>query len=60
MNKFEFFQNIQLNSDGALEVVSVSGMTDSTITTPGSQEQFFNQIQLDENGKLKVYIKTDS
>ena len=60
MNKFEFFQNIQLNSDGALEVVSMSGMTDSTITTPGSQEQFFNQIQLDENGKLKVYIKTDS
>jgi hypothetical protein len=58
MNKFEFFQNVQLNSDGALEVVSVSGMTDSTITIPGSQEQFFNQIQLDENGKLKVYIKT--
>jgi hypothetical protein len=58
MNKFEFFQNVQLNSDGALEAVSVSGMTDSTITTPGNQEEFFNQIQLDENGKLKVYIKT--
>jgi len=57
MNKFEFFQNIKLSSDGALEVVSVSGMTDSTITTPGSQEEFFKQIQLDENGKLKVYIK---
>lgn len=58
MNKFEFFQNIKLSSDGALEVVPVSGMTDSTITTPGSQEEFFNQIQLDEDGKLKVYIKT--
>lgn len=57
MNKFEFFQNIQLAENGAVEVVSVSGMTDSTITTPGNQEEFFSQIQLDENGKLKVYIK---
>jgi len=57
MNEFEFFQNIQLASDGAVEVVSVADMTDETITTPGSKEQFFNQVQLDENGKLKVYIK---
>jgi hypothetical protein len=56
MNKFEFFQNIQLANNGAVEVVSVTGMTDSTITTPGSQKEFFEQIQLDENGKLKVYI----
>jgi hypothetical protein len=56
MNKFEFFQNIQLAENGAVEVVSVSGMTDSTITTPGNQEEFFNQIQLDENGRLKVYV----
>jgi hypothetical protein len=57
MNKFEFFQNIQLAENGAVEVVSVTGMTDSTITTPGSQKEFFEQIELDENGKLKVYIK---
>ena len=58
MNKFEFFQNVQLANNGAVEVVSVSGMTDSTITTPGNQEEFYSQIQLDEDGKLKVYIKT--
>lgn len=58
MNKFEFFQNIQLAENGAVEVVSVSGMTDETITTPGSQKEFFEQIQLDEDGKLKVYIKS--
>jgi hypothetical protein len=57
MNKFEFFQNIQLAENGAVEVVSVSGMTDETITVPGSQKEFFEQIELDEDGKLKVYIK---
>jgi hypothetical protein len=58
MNKFEFFQNVQLTDNGSVEVVSVSGMTNSTITTPGNQKEFFEQIELDENGKLKVYIKT--
>jgi hypothetical protein len=58
MNKFEFFQNVQLTNDGSVEVVSVSGMTNSTITTPGNQKEFFEQIELDANGKLKVYIKT--
>ena len=46
MNKFEFFQNVQLADNGAVEVVTVSGMTDSTITTPGNQKEFFEQIQL--------------
>lgn len=58
MNQFEYFQTIQLTESGAVEVVAVSGMTDSTITTPGSQKEFFEQIEFDENGKLKVYIKT--
>ena len=58
MNKFEFFQNVQLADNGAVEVVTFSGMTDSTITTPGNQKEFFEQIQLDENGAVKIYIKT--
>jgi hypothetical protein len=60
MNKFEFFQNIQLANNGAVEVVAVSGMSDATITTPGSQKEFFEQIQLDEDGKLKIYIMSNS
>ena len=58
MNRFEFFQNVQLTNEGAVEVVAVTGLTDSTITTPGNQKEFFEQIQLDENGAVKVYIKT--
>lgn len=58
MNKFEFFQNVQLADNGAVEVVSVTGLTDSTIYTPGSQKEFFENIELDENGKLKIYIKS--
>jgi hypothetical protein len=58
MNKFEFFQNVQLADNGAVEVVSVTGLTDATIYTPGNQKEFFDNIELDENGKLKIYIKS--
>jgi hypothetical protein len=56
MNKFEFFQKILLASNGAVEVVSVDGLTDETIYRPNSEKEFFENIQLDENGKLKIYV----
>lgn len=55
MNKFEFFQNIQLAENGAVKVVSQAGF-ESDSYTPGSEEEFFNNIELDEEGRLKVYI----
>ena len=56
MNEFEYYRDIQL-SGGTLLAVAVTGETDATITTPGSQEEFFNQVQLDEQGRLKIYIR---
>lgn len=56
MTKFEFFQKILLASNGAVEVVSVDGLADQTIYRPGSEQKFFENIKLDENGKLKIYV----
>jgi len=56
MNQYEYYRDIQL-SGGTLLAVSVTGETDALITTPGSQKEFFEQVQLDEQGRLKIYIR---
>ena len=56
MNQYEYYRDIQL-SGGTLLAVSVTGETDASITTPGSQKEFFEQVQLDEQGRLKIYIR---
>jgi hypothetical protein len=56
MNQYEYYRDIQL-SGGTLLAVAVTGETDATITTPDNEYEFFNQVQLDEQGRLKIYIK---
>ena len=57
MNEFEFFRDIQLTSSGSVRTVIVTGGSSSDTFTPGSQEEFFNNVQFDESGFLKLYIR---
>lgn len=56
MNQYEYYRDIQL-SGGTCLTTAVSGLTDATITTPGSEYDFFNQVELDSEGRLKIYIR---
>jgi hypothetical protein len=56
MNKFEFFQRVKLLPNGALEGSSITGANDGTIYRPGSEKAFYENIRLDENGAIKVYV----
>lgn len=56
MNQYEYYRDIQL-SGGTCLTTAVTGLTDATITTPGSEYDFFNQVELDSEGRLKIYIR---
>lgn len=55
MNQYEFYRDIQLESDGSVKAVVKTDAT-GDIITPGSQEQFFNLIELDEQGRIKIVV----
>lgn len=55
MNKFEFFQDITLDENGAVQCILVTEPINEN--TPGSMYDYYDQIQI-EDGKLKIIIRS--